>query len=171
MLAISPRPPDGTEVLQKRLFADRYRVFYDGDQRAAPRNMQEYSAAEHVTVSYTSTQHLEIDRILQESGIERRFAVEVAGFAGIPAFIRGSDRLTTLPSLLGRDLLAGLASSELPIASPPLPFYMIWHLRYQHDPSHLWLRKHLEAVSQELVRNGGDAGVPVGSRKRRSKKD
>ncbi|MES2625251.1 MAG: LysR family transcriptional regulator [Pseudomonadota bacterium] len=154
-LAISPRPPDGIEVMQKRLFKDEYLVFYDGDQRDAPRDMQEYSSAEHVTVSYTSTQHLEIDRFLQESGIERRFAVEVSGFAGIPAFIRGSDRLTTLPSLLGRDLLAGLASCKLPIKSPPLPVYMIWHLRYQNDPSHIWLRAHLEAVSHELVRSGG----------------
>jgi DNA-binding transcriptional LysR family regulator len=153
-MAISPRPPDGIEVMQKRLFEDRYRVFYDGVQRDAPRNMQEYSAAEHVTVSYTSTQHLEIDRFLQEAGIERRFAVEVSGFAGIPAFIHGSDRLATLPSLLGRDLLAKLESCEVPIESPPLPVYMIWHLRYQNDPFHIWLRKHLEAVSQELVKSG-----------------
>ncbi len=151
-LAISPRPPDGIEVMQKRLFEDRYRVFFDGMQRDAPRDMQEYSAAEHVTVSYTSTQHLEIDRFLQESGIERRFAVEVAGFAGIPAFIHGSDRLTTLPSLLGRDLLAKLESCALPIESPSLPIYMIWHTRYQHDPSHIWLRKHLETISHELVK-------------------
>jgi DNA-binding transcriptional LysR family regulator len=155
VLAISPRPPDGIEIMQKRLFEDRYLVFYDGERRAAPGDMQEYIAAEHVTVSYTSTQHLEVDRFLQESGIARRFAVEVPGFAGIPAFIRGSDRLTTLPSLLGRDLLAGLASCELPIESPSLPVYMIWHVRYQNDPSHIWLREHLEAVSRELAGSGG----------------
>lgn len=155
MLAISPRPPDGIEVMQKRLFEDRYLVFYDGEQRVAPADMQEYSTAEHVTVSYTSTQHLEVDRFLQESGIERRFAVELPGFAGIPAFIRGSERLTTLPSLLGRDLLAGLESCELPIESPQLPVYMIWHVRYQNDPSHIWLREHLEAVGRELAKSGG----------------
>jgi DNA-binding transcriptional LysR family regulator len=150
-LAISPRPPDGIDIIQKRLFEDRYLVFFDGTQRAAPASLQEYSAAEHVTVSYTSTQHLQVDRHLEELGVQRRFGVEVSGFAGIPAFIHGSNRLTTLPSLLRHDLLRDLHHCELPIASPPLPVYMIWHARYQHDPAHIWLRQHLEAVTQELV--------------------
>ena len=54
MLAISPRPPEGSEIMQKRLFTDRYLVFYDGSQRSAPATLEEFSAAEHVTVSYTS---------------------------------------------------------------------------------------------------------------------
>jgi DNA-binding transcriptional LysR family regulator len=34
-LVISPRPPDAGDLLQRRLFADRYRVFFDA--RCAPR--------------------------------------------------------------------------------------------------------------------------------------
>jgi len=151
VLAISPRPPDGIEIFQKRLFEDRYVVFYDGKQRQAPGNMEEYSAAEHVTVSYTSNQHLEVDRYLEQQGIERRFGVEVSSFAGIPAFIHGSDRLTTLPSMLRQDFLKDLDHCELPVPCPPLPIYMIWHARYQNDPAHTWLRRHLEAVTLELV--------------------
>lgn len=150
-LAISPQPPDGTEIFQKRLFEDRYLVFYDGKQRQAPAGLEEYGRAEHVTVSYSSTQHLEVDRYFEEKGISRRFGVEVSGFAGIPAFIYGSDRLTTLPSLLRHDLLRDLDHCELPIASPRLTIYMIWHARYQHDPAHSWLRQHLEAVTRDLV--------------------
>jgi DNA-binding transcriptional LysR family regulator len=150
LLAISPRPPVGTEIMQKRLFTDRYLVFFDASQRAAPASLDEYSAAEHVTVSYTSTQHLEIDRHLEDLGIARRFGVEVSSFAGIPAFIHGSDRLATLPSLLRDDLLKDLQYCELPLPSPPLPIYMIWHARYQHDPAHIWLRQQLDAVTQDL---------------------
>lgn len=149
-LAISPRPPDGIEIIQKRLFEDRYIVFFDGKQRQAPATLEEYSASEHVTVSYTSTQHLGVDQYLEGKGIERRFAVEVSGFAGIPAFIHGTDRLTTLPSLLRHDLLKGLQHCELPIKSPPLPVYMIWHARYQQDPAHIWLRQHLEALTRDF---------------------
>jgi DNA-binding transcriptional LysR family regulator len=150
LLAISPRPPEGSDILQKRLLTDHYLVFFDASQRAAPASLEEYSAAEHVTVSYTSTQHLEIDRHLEERGIERRFGVEVSSFAGIPAFIHGSDRLATLPSLLRHDLLKDLQYCELPLPSPPLPIYMIWHARYQHDPAHIWLRQQLDAVTQDL---------------------
>jgi len=28
-LIITPRPPEGTDILQKQLFEDSYRVFYD----------------------------------------------------------------------------------------------------------------------------------------------
>ena len=151
MLAISPRPPDGTEVIQKRLFEDRYTVFFDGQQRTVPTTLAEYSAAEHICVSYTSTQNLGIDLYLKGKGIERRFAVEVSDFAGIPAFIHGSDRLTTLPSLLRYGLLNDLQHGELPMKSPSLTIYMMWHIRYQHDPAHIWLRQHLEALTRDLV--------------------
>lgn len=151
ILAISPRPPDGTEIFQKRLFEDHYMVFYDGAQRPPPASMDEYSGAEHVTVSYTSNQHLEVDRYLEGKGILRRFGVEVSGFAGIPAFIHGTDRLATLPSLLRHDLLRDLDHCALPMHSPTLHIYMIWHARYQHDPAHRWLREHLEAVARELA--------------------
>lgn len=150
MLAISPRPPEGSEIMQKRLFTDRYLVFYDGSQRSAPATLEEFSAAEHVTVSYTSFQHLEVDRYLEEQGILRRFGVEVSSFASIPAFIHGSDRLATLPSLLRLDLMQGLQYCELPLPSPSLPIYMIWHARYQHDPAHIWLRQHLNTLTEEL---------------------
>lgn len=150
-LAISPRPPDGTEIFQKRLFEDHYMVFYDGGQREPPASLADYTDAEHVTVSYTSNQHLEVDRYLEEKGIDRRFGVEVSGFAGIPAFIYGTDRLATLPSLLKYDLLRDLDQCELPMESPVLHIYMIWHARYQNDPAHRWLRDHLEAVTHALV--------------------
>jgi DNA-binding transcriptional LysR family regulator len=150
LLAISPLPPQGSDILQKRLFTDRYIVFFDANCRAAPTSLEEYCSAEHVTVNYASNQHLEIDRYLEQQGIRRRFGVEVSSFAGIPAFIHDSDRLATLPSLLRHDLLKDLQYCELPLPSPPLPIYMIWHARYQHDPAHIWLRQHLDALTQEL---------------------
>ena len=36
-LIVSPRPPDASDILQKRLFQDRYRVFFDGERRPRPR--------------------------------------------------------------------------------------------------------------------------------------
>jgi hypothetical protein len=27
-----------------------------------------------------------------------------------------------------------------------MPMYMVWHMRYQNDPAHRWLRAELEAV-------------------------
>lgn len=145
-LAISPRPPEGSDILQKRLFETRYRVFYDPAVRAAPRNLDEYLAARHITVVYEPRRALDLDQHLAARGIQRHFAVMVPGFAGLPAFLRGSDLLATVPGLLQWHALRGLASAEPPIPCPPMPMYMIWHARHQHDAAHRWLREQLEAV-------------------------
>ena len=90
-LIISPRPPEGADIMQKRLFEDRYRVFYDGERRAPPRTRAEYLAADHVTVVYQPQRALDLDAHLAAKGINRRFVVTVPGFAGVPAFLRGGE--------------------------------------------------------------------------------
>lgn len=145
-LVISPRPPDGADILQKRLFDDEYRVFYDETQRSAPKTRAEYLAADHVTVVYEPQRALDIDQWMFKLGIKRRFVATVPGFAGLASFVRGSDMLATAPMRLQSHLLRGLANAKLPITCPPMPMYMVWHARHQHDAAHKWLRLELESV-------------------------
>jgi DNA-binding transcriptional LysR family regulator len=145
-LVISPRPPDGADIVQKRLFEDEYSVFFDASQRAAPSSRAEYLAAEHVTVVYEPRRALDLDQWLAAHGVQRRFKVMVPGFAGLGPFIRGSQLLATAPRLLHTQQLQDLGCAKLPLPCPPMPMYMIWHMRYQHDPAHRWLRNELEAV-------------------------
>jgi DNA-binding transcriptional LysR family regulator len=149
-LVISPRPPEASDVLQKRLFADRYRIFYDQQVRDAPVGLNDYLAADHVTVLYEPRRMLDVDDWLLGQGLQRRIVVQVPGFSGIAPFLRGSAMLATLPSLLGVELLRGFASTELPLEVPAMPMFMIWHLRHQHDPMQRWLRDELEAVAREV---------------------
>jgi len=146
-LVISPRPPDGADVMQKRLFEDEYRVFYDPTVREAPRTAQEYLAAEHATVVYEPLRPLDLDRWLESRGVQRRFRVMVPGFAGLPPFLQGTDLLATVPGLLRLHLLQGLAHAAVPVSCPPMPMYMIWHRRHHDDPAHRWLRAELEALA------------------------
>jgi len=146
-MVISPRPPDGSDVVQKRLFEDEYRVFFDPHVRQAPGTKAEYLAARHVTVVYEPRRALDLDQWLEAKGVQRNFEVTVPGFAGVAPFIMGTDLLTTAPSLLGRHMLRNLASSKVPVPCPKLPMYMVWHLRHQHNHAHTWLRKQVEEVS------------------------
>lgn len=147
-LIVTPRPPDAADLLQRRLFADRYRVFYDATVRAAPRELGDYLAAEHVTVVYEDGRPLDIDQLLGERiPSPRRIVASVPGFSGIPPFLRGSARLATLPGLLRLELLRGFALAPLPLALPEMPMFMVWHARRQGDPVHRWLRDELLAVA------------------------
>ncbi len=147
-LVVSPRPPEGAEILQKRLFEDRYRVFYDPAARSAPKSLAEYVGADHVTVVYDPRRSLDLDRRLAAMGIARRFVVTVPGFAGVPAFLRQSDMLATAPGLMRFGLFRGLASAPPPVPCPSLPMFMIWSRRDHDDPGHRFIRAELEAVAK-----------------------
>lgn len=150
-LAISPRPPESDDIVQKRLFSDAYRVFYDAAERAAPVGRADYEAAEHISVLYEQPRRsLDIDQWLLAQGVQRRIVVTVPGFAGIAPFLRGSTLLATLPSLLGAGLMQSLATADLPLDGPQMPMYSIWHLRHQADPVHRWLRGLLDEVVAEV---------------------
>ena len=150
-VVISPRPPEVGDLMQKRLFDDQYRVFHDPSQRKAPSSIDDFLAADHVTVMYEPRRALDLDDLLASQGLHRRFVATVPGFGGIAALIRGSQRLATLPSLLCAGALRGLAMSEPPCPCPSLPMFMIWHVRHQHDAMHAWLRQQIEAAVQPAL--------------------
>ena len=145
-LVVTPRPPDASDIVQKRLFEDRYLVYYDASARKAPSDRADYLASEHVTVHYESRRTLDIDHWLAERSIVRRFAATVPGFSGIGPFLRGSTLLATLPGLLRANLLRGFDTVPPPFECPPMPMYMLWHLRHQGDAMHQWLRGELQSI-------------------------
>lgn len=145
-VVVSPRPPEGSDIVQKRLFEDRYRVFYDPAECQPPRSRAQYLAADHITVVYEPRRPLDLDRVLAAQGVQRRFAVMVPGFAGVPAFLRGSPLLVAAPSLMAQGLLRDFASVPMPLPCPGLPMYLVWHRRHQQDAAHCWLREQIEAL-------------------------
>ncbi len=149
-LVITPRPPPAGDVMQRRLFEDRYMCFHDPMVRGAPESLDDYLEAEHVTVVYETRGPLDIDRELAERGIARNFAAVVPNFSGIPPFLRGSRCIATLPGMLGAELLRGFAQSQPPVPCPAMPMYMVWHQRDHLDPAHRWVRGELDQVVAEI---------------------
>ncbi len=150
-LIITPRPPDGSDILQKRLLTDRYVCFFDPRERGAPVTLDEYLAARHVTVAYEDGRRLEFDEMLEARGLSRIVGVAVPNFGGIAAFLRGTDMLASLPSLLRLGALGGFGIATLPLSTPEVSMYVVWHRRHQQDPAHAWLRAQLEEVTGEVT--------------------
>lgn len=153
-IAISPRPPDGSDILQQRVFEGGYRVFYDPAVRAAPTTLEDYLAADHATVVYEPRRALSLDRTLEARGIRRRFVLMVPGFSGLPAFIKGSALLATAPALLQHSLMRDLAHAKPPLPCPGMPMYLIWHRQHQADPAHRWMREQILALAPTAVPGG-----------------
>jgi DNA-binding transcriptional LysR family regulator len=154
-IAISPRPPEGSDILQQRLFEDRYVVYHDPTMRQPPRDLKDYLEADHVTVVYEPRRALQLDLRLQAQGVQRRFVVTVPGFAGLAAFVRGSDLLATAPLLLRHSLMRDLVHSPVPVPCPSLPMYLIWHRQHHEEASHRWLREQMLALAA-TVASGSD---------------
>jgi len=157
-LLITPRPPSGVDIFQKLLFRDRYVCFYDPKQRSAPRSIKSYISARHITVIYPDNERLEFDKRLAANSVARDIAVSVPSFYGVPAFLRGSDMLATMPGLLRHNMMREFACVAVPLKSgrsaalTELPMYAAWHQRFQGDPSHVWLRALLEETAAAAAR-------------------
>ena len=134
-LIVSPRPPEGADIVQKRCSRTAIGCSTMPPARAAPKGRAEYLAADHVTRRLRTAPHARSRRPSRGAGVRRRFVVTVPGFAGVPAFLRGSDLLATAPGLLRFGLLQGFASVPPPIPCPTLPMYMIWSRRDHDDPA------------------------------------
>jgi DNA-binding transcriptional LysR family regulator len=151
-LLITPLPPSGVDIVQKRLLSDHYVCYFDPKMRRAPAGRGDYLAARHITVVYTDNERLDFDRRLAAHGFHRDIAISVPSFSGVPAFLRGSRMLASMPSLLGPGVMQGFAQTRIPLASrtrtlAELPMFMVWHQRYQKDPAHRWIRAQLETVA------------------------
>jgi len=153
-LVLSPFPPEGGDILQRRLFSAEYVCFYDAAARRPPTDAAEYFAADHVTVVYTTRVGLAFDRAMEAAGHKRRFAVSVPNFAGVPAFLRGGPRLATLPSGLSASVMRGFASCPLPAPVEGATFAMLmaWHRRHALDPAHMLVRSLLVREAAKLGR-------------------
>lgn len=149
-LIVTPRPPQGSDIVQKRLFEDRYVVFHDPAHVRAPATRADWLSAEHVTVVYEGGRLLDFDQWLIGEGVQRRVVASVPGMAALASMVHGGPWLATAPSLLAHGALRGLATAELPFEAPLLRMYLVWHARDQHDPVQRWVRQALEAVCAEV---------------------
>jgi DNA-binding transcriptional LysR family regulator len=117
-------------------------------------DLKSYMESPHVTVAPNSDTGIQLDEILEALGMQRRIAVSVPHYLSVPGLIRGTDVIAhTRRRLLSvfrntADLAVFAPPVKIPI--PQLRFLQVWHIRYDRDPAHRWLRDTvLTALSAE----------------------
>ncbi|MFF3484552.1 LysR family transcriptional regulator [Streptomyces sp. NPDC002701] len=107
-----------------------------------PLTLEDYAAAEHLTVSRRGRLRDPIDDALEARGLSRQVVTATPTIATALRFIRHDDLLAAVPELISRPLLddLGLRTRPLPLEMPPIPVHLAWHHRYDNDPAHIWLR-------------------------------
>lgn len=149
-LMLTPLPPDGPDIFQKRLIESPLMVFYDATQRTPPDSWEDYCHSDHVEVRFADGRNARaVMRGVDQSQINPA-VVTLPHFNAIPAFVQGSDLISTDTALMKQGPLAALDCAPLPFACPPVSIYMVWHQRSANDPAHRWLRDRIEAIAASL---------------------
>jgi DNA-binding transcriptional LysR family regulator len=102
-----------------------------------------------ILVSPTGEARGAVDPILEQKGVERRVAMTVGSYLGIPLALQSSDLTSNVPQQIAARL-----SKVLPLRSAPLPFRhivastIVWHSRNESDRAQVWLRRLIREAAQ-----------------------
>ena len=152
-LAIDWLPVELDPFVNRKLFDDRLVLLA---RRGHPTvgvgfDMQALLKAEFVSIHHRrETDHAPM-AIRELIGLGIREAVHVSELLEIPTLVGGSDLVGVFAASMGplMEQRLGLQVLPLPLESPAVPIYMIWHETRRHDAAHRWMR---ESVEQELIR-------------------
>ena len=151
-LALTPFPPDATDIMQKPILYGDMMCFFDGSVRDAPASWEEYCSADHLAVRFPDGGiSLRALTGVDKSKIHDA-RVSVSNFNGIPVFLKGTRMLATEMNLMKLSVLNNLDMAPLPVKSDMLTIYMTWHRRSTSDPAHVWLRERIEAKAKDVLK-------------------
>ena len=149
-LALTPLPPDGSDIFRKPLFSAKMMCFFDAGMRKPPKSWLEYCDADHVRVQF-SKGHTSLDVLGNaDTRMLRNPKVSVSNFNAIPRFIKGTGFLATEMETMRLETLSNLDAAPLPFQSELVTIYKVWHERSTNDPAHMWLRKRIQSIADEI---------------------
>ncbi|MBN3563264.1 LysR family transcriptional regulator [Aliamphritea spongicola] len=146
-IVLSPlTPPGHLDIYSVPLFEDHSMFFFDPSEITASEVLSNYLNLEHAVVRFGIPETQISDRIYQELGIDRKVKLEVPSFEALPAMMRGTSLVATLPSSLKNSLFSDFGSVPLPFDFPKVKFNMIWHKTTHSSPVHQWFRALISSV-------------------------
>lgn len=150
-LALTPFPPDASDIMQKKLFEASMMCFFDSDFREPPSTREEYLEAEHVTVRFPDggTSRRALTGVDLTGMSDAR--ISVPNFNAILPFVKGTRRIATEMDLMKLNALKGLDMAPMPMSADQVSIFLTWHRRSTRDPSHVWLRRRIEKLSSMTI--------------------
>lgn len=93
-----------------------------------------------------------VDEELAKLGLRREVVVSVPQFMLLPAVIRDTDLIATMPRRLAQHTITGYALQMLkpPVALAGYDVHQVWHPRTDADPVQQWLRGLVDEVARAL---------------------
>jgi DNA-binding transcriptional LysR family regulator len=112
--------------------------------------IETYQAEQHIGI-VSGTGAALLSAAMEQQKIQRRLALELPGFLGLPAIVGTTDLIATLPRHIGEALAKdyGLRVSPCPVDIPGFTVKQHWHARLHHDVANRWLREVCAGLFQQ----------------------
>ncbi|WED27037.1 LysR family transcriptional regulator [Vibrio sp. DW001] len=106
---------------------------------------------QHVMITGGGDKNSEFDARLSALKRSRDIGLKVPFYSAALSSLINTDYLLVIPQHIARNMCAHLPISyySLPIDLPVQRYWLIWHPKYDNEPSHQWVRE----LSYEILRN------------------
>lgn len=150
---LTPRVPTGTSgLVAQALLQDELVMFYDGEQRSAPKTLDDCLNSRHATAQFDiNPMASRLDQALLRLGKTRQIAYTAPSFSTLGAVLRGTDLIASCPSRLAQGSLQDLQYCKLPVEIEPLKFLMVWHVKHRESDEHRWFRQLIRSVADQKM--------------------
>lgn len=129
-------------LMSTHLYKTPFVCLYRGGHPLAGKMMsaEDYYDAEHLT--YVKDVRRISLRALSERGAQRKVALTLPHYIGIPGVLAKTDLIATVTEGLAKTFVSNheLAYQPLPFDVPPFSVSIFWHPRANNDQAHQWLR-------------------------------
>lgn len=105
-------------------------------------SMEQFMAAEHVSVTAPARSDELLRRALGKRAARRRIALSLPHYLVVPMVLSKCDMIAVMPRMACTHFTEEwqLRTLPLPFKVPPMHMGQLWHGRSHHDAGHAWLR-------------------------------
>jgi LysR family transcriptional regulator, mexEF-oprN operon transcriptional activator len=119
-----------------------------------PLTLADYVSTRHVVVQRVSDAVDAITERLEAKGVHRNVALWADNHFTAARAVAEADLICTVPNVIMGENLVALFPVKI-VATPMelgrFPSRLLWHNRYQADPSHIWLRRIVERNVRDSI--------------------
>ncbi|RKG92204.1 LysR family transcriptional regulator [Corallococcus terminator] len=147
----------GPEIRVQRLGEDTFAVLV---ARTSPLargklTLERFARAEYVVASRRGMTRNPLDALLERRGHVRRVTGVVPNLLAAAALVARTQAIAVVPSVFARSAAAlmPLRVRAVPLETGSFVVAQAWHPRFDRDPAHVWLRRSVKTLWDELVRD------------------
>ena len=116
-------------------------------------SLDDFLRFNHTSVTGGGDKDSFVETALAEQGLSRRIQFTVPFFTSALTAICRSDMLLVIPEHIAISMQQSFSIKyfPLPIEAPKQKYWLIWHPKYDNDPSHKWLRETVLSVMRSSM--------------------